>query len=77
MANYPSDAGGHARTGGGPRSNPTPSANRYLPPLDSERGHGGPHSDYRSEPRRVGDSAGERITVTRAAAMRSREMGER
>lgn len=83
MANYPSDD--HATSGSGygsgydsasgRRSNPTPSANRYLPPLGSERGH---QSDPDGPPRRgVGDRAGERVTVTRAAAMRSREMGER
>lgn len=77
MANYPSDDGGHARTARGPRSDPTPSANRYLPPLDSERGHGGSRSGSGSTPPGVGGGAGERITVTRAAAMRSREMGSR
>ena len=50
-----------------------PSANRYLPPLGEER---------RSEPKPSGPpprgpTSNERITVTRAAAMRSREMGSR
>ncbi|EUA25595.1 putative mFS transporter [Mycobacterium intracellulare] len=49
-----------------------PSANRYLPPLgqqtEPDRGSSAP-------PR--GPSSGERITVTRAAALRSREMGSR
>lgn len=71
MANYPSDPGdgGYRRSG---RSNPTPSANRWLPPLDEARAHTSgrpPHS--------AGASAGERITVTRAAAQRSREMGSK
>ena len=45
-----------------------PSANRYLPPLNRE-----------TEPERRGEQprASERITVTRAAAQRSREMGSR
>ncbi|OBI73092.1 hypothetical protein A5663_07110 [Mycobacterium sp. E740] len=69
MANYPSD-GSYRR----PRRNaPSPSANRWLPPLDEparEFGSApGPHSS--------GSSAGERITVTRAAAQRSREMGSK
>ena len=76
MANYPSDEDFAHRSAGRRRPDPTPSANRYLPPLDSERGHGtGSTPPPRS--RGVGDGAGERITVTRAAAMRSREMGER
>ncbi|EUA92899.1 conserved transmembrane domain protein [Mycobacterium ulcerans str. Harvey] len=55
-----------------------PSANRYLPPLDRE-----PESEDDAEgneappPPPRGLSSGERITVTRAAAMRSREMGSR
>ncbi len=51
-----------------------PSANRYLPPLGQQ-----PEPDARSDssapPR--GPAPGERITVTRAAAQRSREMGSR
>ena len=71
MANYPSDPGdgGFRRS----RSNPMPSANRWLPPLnESARPHASgppPHS--------VGAGAGERVTVTRAAAQRSREMGSK
>jgi hypothetical protein len=67
MANYPA---GEARQQRPRRPPPMPSANRYLPPLNRERqdsaGSSGP-------PR--GERAGERITVTRAAAQRSREMG--
>ncbi|MBV8930259.1 MAG: MFS transporter [Mycobacteriaceae bacterium] len=49
-----------------------PSANRYLPPLDD------PASDYRSDPPpRVGSAGGQKVTVTRAAAQRSREMGSK
>ena len=71
MANYPSSPGdgGHRRS----RPNPTPSANRWLPPLDDSarsRASGPP-------PRSAGAAAGERVTVTRAAAQRSREMGSK
>lgn len=69
MANYPTDGSGHQRPH---RPPPMPSANRYLPPLDRERqepaGAGAPPRGVRP---------GERITVTRAAAQRSREMGSR
>ena len=63
MANYPSDPGA--------------SANRYLPPLNNDR-----RSERDVPPPqdgRVGGAAeaGTRVTVTRAAAMRSREMGSR
>ena len=72
MANYPSDAGdgGYRRAS---RSNPTPSANRWLPPLDE------PARPHTSEPppHSVGAGAGQRVTVTRAAAQRSREMGSK
>lgn len=69
MANYPSD-GEMPRHGA--RRQQTPSANRWLPPLDDEAGR------RRTEPPpRVGTAAGERITVTRAAAARSREMGSK
>lgn len=50
-----------------------PSANRYLPPLGEEA----PPERNTEPPPPRGDSNGERITVTRAAAMRSREMGSR
>ncbi len=49
-----------------------PSANRYLPPLGEES-----EPDRDSAPPPRGSTASERITVTRAAAMRSREMGSR
>jgi MFS family permease len=69
MANYPT---GEARQQRPRRPPPMPSANRYLPPLDREQqesvGSSGPPRAAR---------AGERITVTRAAAQRSREMGSR
>ena len=63
LANYPSDP---------PRT--ASSGNRYLPPLDDERRTG------RSTPPPDASATGrddDRITVTRAAAMRSREMGTR
>ena len=68
MANYPSDGDGYRR----PRRSTVPSANRWLPPLDERSAPG-----YRSDPPGVGDAAGEKITVTRVAAQRSREMGSR
>ncbi|WP_202320567.1 MFS transporter [Mycobacterium intracellulare] len=68
-ANYPAGDGAQRRTR---RPPPMPSTNRYLPPLgqqaEPDRGSSAP-------PR--GPSSGERITVTRAAALRSREMGSR
>src|SRR5579875_3585098 len=69
MANYPA---GEPRQERPRRPPPMPSANRYLPPLhrhDPET-RGGP-----APPR--GTPSGERVTVTRAAAQRSREMGSR
>src|SRR6478672_11983884 len=75
MANYPSEPGadGYRR----PR-NTTPSNNRWLPPLDDRRARQHP-----SDPppptagARAGASAGQKVTVTRAAAQRSREMGSK
>lgn len=49
-----------------------PSANRYLPPLGHQ-----PEPERTSVAAPRGPSSGERITVTRAAALRSREMGSR
>jgi MFS family permease len=72
MANYPSDPGdaGYRRSR---RSGPSPSANRWLPPLDE------PARPHTSEPPppSVGAAAGQKVTVTRAAAQRSREMGSK
>jgi len=66
MANYPSNGPGEQR-----HRKPMPSANRYLPPL----------REHTETPRRhspPGDAgSGDRVTVTRAAAARSREMGYR
>ncbi|CQD20511.1 transmembrane protein [Mycobacterium lentiflavum] len=70
MANYPTDDAGYRRTR---RPPPPPSANRYLPPLGR---HKEPNRDT-APPRREPSGARERITVTRAAALRSREMGSR
>ncbi|MCW2653548.1 MAG: hypothetical protein QOE41_358 [Mycobacterium sp.] len=67
MANYPSDGVSYRSA----RRPSMPSANRYLPPLDD------PASDYGSAPPRAGTAGGQRVTVTRAAAMRSREMGSK
>jgi hypothetical protein len=71
MANYPADDPGYRRRDYQRRPPPMPSANRYLPPLNHE-----PEPDRRSGPPR-GGAGGERVTVTRAAAQRSREMGSR
>ncbi|MCV7427421.1 MFS transporter [Mycobacterium montefiorense] len=68
MANYPTDDADHRRTR---RPPPPPSANRYLPPLGRQK----PPNRDTPPPRQP--SPGERITVTRAAALRSREMGSR
>ncbi|VBA42357.1 MFS transporter [Mycobacterium attenuatum] len=70
MANYPADDTDYRRPR---RPPPMPSANRYLPPLGEERQ---PPGESEPPPSR-GFNNGERITVTRAAAMRSREMGSR
>jgi MFS family permease len=67
MANYPADDSGYRRPR---RPPPMPSANRYLPPLQRRQ-----EPDGRSEP--VRDIGGDRITVTRAAAQRSLEIGSR
>ena len=69
MANYPADGADYRRAR---RPPPMASANRYLPPLGRQQ----PESDRSGVPPR-GPDAGERITVTRAAAQRSREMGSR
>ena len=69
MANYPADDADYRRSR---RPPPMPSANRYLPPI----GHQSEPDRSDSAPPR-GTAAGERITVTRAAAQRSREMGSR
>ncbi|MGB3476368.1 MAG: MFS transporter, partial [Mycobacterium sp.] len=66
MANYPSNNTGDQR-----QRKPMPSSNRYLPPLRE-------HTDTPRRPEPSGGSgAGDRVTVTRAAAARSREMGSR
>ncbi|TAM71566.1 MAG: MFS transporter [Mycobacterium sp.] len=68
-ANYPAGDSAQRRTR---RPPPMPSANRYLPPL----GHQTEPDGSGAAPSR-GPTPGERITVTRAAALRSREMGSR
>ncbi|BBX46330.1 MFS transporter [Mycobacterium cookii] len=89
MANYPTDDADYRRRPPDPREpdgaapphratrsassprEPMPSANRYLPPLNR-----GTEPERRTEPQRS-TQGGERVTVTRAAAQRSREMGSR
>ncbi|HEU4360710.1 MAG TPA: MFS transporter [Mycobacterium sp.] len=74
MANYPGNPAGspadHRRPGRPPAASGA-SANRYLPPLHSQ-----PRSPGRPDQPRA-DRVGDRVTVTRAAAQRSREMGSR
>ncbi len=70
MTNYPADESNQRRTRRPPGP---PSANRYLPPLGGQKDR--PRGSTPPPPR--GASPGERITVTRAAALRSREMGSR
>ncbi|OIN82560.1 hypothetical protein BMG05_01795 [Mycobacterium malmoense] len=69
MANYPADDADYRRAR---RPPPMPSANRYLPPLGQR-----PQAERRGGAPPRGPAPGERITVTRAAAQRSREMGSR
>ncbi|BAX94295.1 MFS transporter [Mycobacterium shigaense] len=69
MANYPADGEDHRRSRRPPAP---PSANRYLPPLGGRQ-----KPPERDEPPPRRPPSGERITVTRAAALRSREMGSR
>ena len=72
MANYPSDPDvGYRRPR---RSSSTPSANRWLPPLDERSAREHPSAP---PPPTVGAGAGQKVTVTRAAAQRSREMGSK
>jgi len=71
MANYPADSANNAESRRTRRPPSMPSANRYLPPLGHQ-----PEPERNSPPPR-GPAPGERITVTRAAAQRSREMGSR
>ncbi|WP_434085822.1 MFS transporter [Mycolicibacterium rufum] len=72
MANYPSDpvsSPGRRRSSTGHES-----ANRWLPPLDEHARR----RDYdRFDATDRSGAAGERVTVTRAAAQRSREMGSK
>ena len=70
MANYPSDEGNFHRIEVG-RTDDTVNANRYLPPLDTDRIRAQSHFDEEAS------EAAERVTVTRSAALRSREMGSR
>jgi Major Facilitator Superfamily len=70
MTNYPADESNQRRTRRPPGP---PSANRYLPPLGGQKEP--PRGSTPPPP--SGASPGERITVTRAAALRSREMGSR
>jgi MFS family permease len=69
MTNYPADDSNQRRTRRPPGP---PSANRYLPPLGQQK-----ETPRGATPPPRGASPRERITVTRAAAQRSREMGSR
>jgi len=70
MANYPSDESNFHRIEVG-RTDDTVNANRYLPPLDTDRIRAQSQFDEEAS------EAAERVTVTRSAALRSREMGSR
>ncbi|MFV8244949.1 MFS transporter [Mycolicibacterium peregrinum] len=72
MANYPSD-----ETPRRPRRQSVPSSNRWLPPLDEQHTTAHSRQDDSQRSHGVGGAAGEKVTVTRAAAARSREMGSR
>lgn len=75
MANYPSDPvpGPGSRSSAGGRN---ASGNRWLPPLNDSDNHRR-YGRYDADPGWSGSSPGERVTVTRAAAQRSREMGSK
>src|SRR3954447_1771870 len=73
MANYPSDPDVGVGYRPPRRSSSGPSANRWLPPLDDRSGRAHPSAP----PPTAGAGAGEKVTVTRAAAQRSREMGSK
>ncbi|WNG86711.1 MFS transporter [Mycobacterium sp. ITM-2016-00317] len=71
MANYPSDPAMRPGNRGSRPYSPSQGGNRWLPPLDD---HGGDHDRYPPPPP---GRAGDKVTVTRAAAQRSREMGSK
>jgi len=79
MANYPSDPDFHRATPRASRRPSSPSSdsgthtNRWLPPLDDRSGRTQHYAPRDEDDRRT--AAGEKITVTRAAAQRGREMG--
>ena len=77
MANYPSDPGLNPGLRRPRRTGPDRhSDNRWLPPLDeSPRRRASAEGSYDGSEGRLG--AADRITVTRAAAHRSREMGSK
>lgn len=77
MANYPAD---QSLAPGNPRARrprPGPRENHHLPPLDEGRRRPPPEGFQGRRPPPPGYGPTERITVTRAAAQRSREMGSR
>lgn len=77
--NYPSDENLRRRPPPNRKEPPAQSANRYLPPLKSERGQNSSRSATgpRRQPGRGPSEGAGRRTVGRAAAARSREMGTR
>ena len=76
MANYPSDpAPGPAAPR--PHSSTGANGNRWLPPLNDRGEHRGGGRRFDTEPDRARPGSAERVTVTRAAAQRSREMGSK
>jgi hypothetical protein len=75
MANYPSGDADYRRRAA--RNQQGPSANRWLPPLDGTQSAEGRAPRADTPPHGAGQAAGQRVTVTRAAAQRSREMGSK
>ncbi|UXA12742.1 MFS transporter [Mycobacterium sp. SMC-8] len=74
MANYPSEPTmrpGHRGAARGRPYSPNQGGNRWLPPLDESARH---HDRYDDPPP---GRNGEKVTVTRVAAQRSREMGSK
>ncbi|CAN5618163.1 MFS transporter [soil metagenome] len=74
MANYPNDEPSYRSQH---RTRPTPSSNRYLPPLHEEPDQRTHRLDDREAAAAAAAAAAYKITVTRAARQRSREMGSK
>ncbi|ANI41917.1 MFS transporter [Mycolicibacterium vaccae] len=75
MANYPSDPATRPGDRGSRPYSPSQGGNRWLPPLDDHAGGRGRDRDRYPPP--PPGRGGDKVTVTRAAAQRSREMGSK